>query len=198
MGRKQIDGQLILNASLELFVENGFKSTTMTEIAERAGITKRTLYKYYENKDQVFDAAVKVIFDMIDEMAVGLEVDLERGFEESTKAMITYIAKLYCDQRFVTLSKIVLSEIVTGRELGEDIVERYGKFEILVADLLGELKNHYFPDSQVDLASIQHLLMILIKGYILYPQVIENKTFSAKELEGKVEEITAIIESTIG
>lgn len=179
-------------------MENGYKSTTMTDIADRAGITKRTLYKYYENKDQVFDAAVTMIFDMIDEMGAGLEVNPERGFDDSVRAIITYFAGLYCDERFVTLSKIVLSEIVTGRELGEEMRARYEKFELQVANLLGELQHHYFPNSQMDLPKVQNLLMVLLKGYILYPQVIDHKTLSEQDLEQRVSEIATILKSSIG
>lgn len=40
----------ILKSAKEVFIEKGFNSTTTDEIAERAGITKSTLYKYYPSK----------------------------------------------------------------------------------------------------------------------------------------------------
>ncbi|MGQ4513869.1 TetR family transcriptional regulator [Streptomyces sp. DW26H14] len=45
-------------AALELYVERGFEQTTVAEIAERAGLTKRTFFRHYADKrDVLFDGA---------------------------------------------------------------------------------------------------------------------------------------------
>ncbi len=45
--------QKILRAAKELFSRFGFKKTTVDEIAEAAGISKRTLYEVFENKEKL-------------------------------------------------------------------------------------------------------------------------------------------------
>src|SRR5207247_8382898 len=49
----------ILNAALEAFVENGFAATRLEDVAQRAGVSKGTLYLYFENKEALFKAAVR-------------------------------------------------------------------------------------------------------------------------------------------
>src|SRR5262245_747063 len=49
----------ILNAALEAFVENGFAATRLEDVAKRAGVSKGTLYLYFENKEELFKAAVR-------------------------------------------------------------------------------------------------------------------------------------------
>ncbi len=40
-------------AALELFAERGYEQTTVAEIAERAGLTKRTFFRHYADKREV-------------------------------------------------------------------------------------------------------------------------------------------------
>jgi TetR/AcrR family transcriptional regulator, cholesterol catabolism regulator len=43
----------ILEASEELFLKYGFKSITMDEIARHLAISKKTIYQYYQDKDEI-------------------------------------------------------------------------------------------------------------------------------------------------
>ena len=40
-------------AALQLFMERGFESTTVAEIAERAGLTERTFFRHFADKREV-------------------------------------------------------------------------------------------------------------------------------------------------
>ncbi|QJX47097.1 TetR/AcrR family transcriptional regulator [Hymenobacter taeanensis] len=48
----------ILQAALGLFTRNGIKSVSMDDIATHLGISKKTLYKWFENKDQIVSAVI--------------------------------------------------------------------------------------------------------------------------------------------
>ena len=48
----------ILSASVELFGQYGFKTITMDDIARRAGISKKTLYQQFANKQEVVNESV--------------------------------------------------------------------------------------------------------------------------------------------
>jgi TetR/AcrR family transcriptional regulator, cholesterol catabolism regulator len=50
--------QKILSASAELFSQYGFKTITMDDIARRAGISKKTLYQHFANKQEVVNESV--------------------------------------------------------------------------------------------------------------------------------------------
>lgn len=43
----------IINAARELFKNYGFKKVSMDEIARKAGVTKRTVYKYFASKQDL-------------------------------------------------------------------------------------------------------------------------------------------------
>ncbi|ARQ02203.1 TetR/AcrR family transcriptional regulator [Pseudorhodoplanes sinuspersici] len=51
-------GQTIIDAACELFVELGFQATTLDKVAERAKISKLSIYRHFENKEALFSAAI--------------------------------------------------------------------------------------------------------------------------------------------
>ena len=54
MGRWQPDARARLQeAALALYGERGYEQTTVAEIAERAGLTKRTFFRYFTDKREV-------------------------------------------------------------------------------------------------------------------------------------------------
>ena len=43
----------LVTAAIALFDEQGYDATTVAEIAERAGLTKRTFFRYFADKREV-------------------------------------------------------------------------------------------------------------------------------------------------
>lgn len=59
--RKEARPGEIVAAALTLFVERGFAATRLEEVARLAGISKGTLYLYFESKQALFEAVIKEI-----------------------------------------------------------------------------------------------------------------------------------------
>ena len=57
--RKDARPQELLAAALDLFVERGFATTRLEDVAKRAGVSKGTLYLYFTNKEELFKAVVR-------------------------------------------------------------------------------------------------------------------------------------------
>jgi AcrR family transcriptional regulator len=51
-------GQTIVDAAYELFVEYGFQATTLDKVAQRAKVSKLSIYRHFENKEALFSAAI--------------------------------------------------------------------------------------------------------------------------------------------
>jgi AcrR family transcriptional regulator len=49
----------LLDAALDLFVEKGFAATRAEEVAARAGVSKGTLFLYFQSKEELFKAVVR-------------------------------------------------------------------------------------------------------------------------------------------
>lgn len=57
--RKDARPQEVLAAALDLFVERGFASTRLEDVARCAGVSKGTLYLYFASKEELFKAVVR-------------------------------------------------------------------------------------------------------------------------------------------
>ena len=70
--RKAERPQEIVEAAFVEFSRNGYATTTLEQIAERAGVTKGTIYVYFDNKEHLFISmvheAMKATLDTIKDM----------------------------------------------------------------------------------------------------------------------------------
>jgi AcrR family transcriptional regulator len=57
-GRARESFAVILEASAQVLQHHGYKATTTNRIAERAGVSVGTIYQYFGNKDEIFDALI--------------------------------------------------------------------------------------------------------------------------------------------
>jgi len=56
--RKKERPQELIASALALFVERGYASTRLEDVARRAGVSKPTLYLYFKSKEELFKAVV--------------------------------------------------------------------------------------------------------------------------------------------
>lgn len=62
-------------AALELFTEQGYDATTVTQIAERAGVTKSTFFRYFPDKRELLTAGQETLTTLLTEGIAEAPVD---------------------------------------------------------------------------------------------------------------------------
>jgi AcrR family transcriptional regulator len=77
----------LLSAALDIFLERGFEQTTMEEIATRVGMSKRTVYAYYEDKPALFKATVRRAIELYTIQYASIEALITDDLEESLQAI---------------------------------------------------------------------------------------------------------------
>jgi AcrR family transcriptional regulator len=126
--RKEARPQEILDAALALFAQKGFAASRLDEIAARAGVSKGTIYLYFESKEAVFKALVQ------ERLAsrIGGFREVLRAYEGSSADLLTMLLRnfgnLISTSELVVLPKIVIAEAGNFPELArmyrEEIVTR--------------------------------------------------------------------------
>ncbi|WP_067570301.1 TetR/AcrR family transcriptional regulator [Nocardia acidivorans] len=62
-------------AAFDLFAERGFDQTTVAEIAERAGLTKRSLFRHFADKRDILFAGAERLQDVVTESVAAAPPD---------------------------------------------------------------------------------------------------------------------------
>ena len=108
--RKDARPQELLAAALDLFVERGFASTRLEDVARRAGVSKGTLYLYFTNKEELFKAVVR---DSIVPV-IGAAEDIIAGFEGHSADLLRSVMGDWWQRLGATkasgISKLVMAE----------------------------------------------------------------------------------------
>lgn len=78
----------ILSASTDLFRQYGFKTITMDDVARKAGISKKTLYHHFANKNEVVCESVSWYKCQITEMCDKTMQEAENAVEGFVRTML--------------------------------------------------------------------------------------------------------------
>lgn len=55
----------IFDAAIDLFTQKGFEATTVEEVAEAAGVSRRSFFRYYASKDDLLARSVVIFGDIL-------------------------------------------------------------------------------------------------------------------------------------
>jgi AcrR family transcriptional regulator len=80
----------ILEAALEVFSDKGFFVATVDEIAEQAGVGKGTLYRYFANKEALFNELVRIRLEELEQRTI-----IVLNTEDDVISMITKYLRVY-------------------------------------------------------------------------------------------------------
>lgn len=126
--RKEARPKEILDAALAVFAQKGFSAARMEDISRRAGVTKGTIYLYFENKEGVFKTLVR---DSIGATLAGVTANA-RDFQGSARELLRFalnaMAHLLTASDRVVLPKIIIAESGNFPELArfyrEEIIDK--------------------------------------------------------------------------
>jgi AcrR family transcriptional regulator len=127
----------ILEVAMELFLDEGYGSTSIESVAARAGISKRTFYDRFEDKAALFAA---VVHRIIDEIRPPQNVPLLSGgtLPEILKRLAGLILGAALSPPAIALHRLVTGESSRFPELAHAVETDGGQSEAteLIADLL--------------------------------------------------------------
>lgn len=165
--RKAVRSQELTAAALSLFVEKGFSATRLDEIAACAGVSKGTLYLYFDSKEALFLAVIregivplldegrKLIDAHADDPLVLLREYLYGWWALFGDTPLGGVPKLMISeaQNFPEVAQFYLEQVIQpGRAQLQDVLERgiaKGAFRVVDVDMTANML----------IASLLHLVL---------------------------------------
>ncbi len=120
--KRQIKENRIIDAAIEVIASNGFHKAKMDNIAKQAGITKVTLYSYFDSKENLYFAIIYRAFQALTEVFYST-IDQNKGVSglEGTKAIFESFFS-FCENNFM-YSEALLDYFSMIRSLSRDKAE---------------------------------------------------------------------------
>lgn len=124
----------ILQASMDLFVRNGYKKTTTKLIANKAGVNEVTIFRLFGKKKAIIEEIIKYKMSHIDPLKSYFENDAKFNLTEDLyKSSVLY---------FNSMSKNLPLMLTLLEELGEDFERIFSKLPTRV----NEAYKSYFDE----------------------------------------------------
>ena len=105
----------ILDASLRTFAEMGYSGTTMDAVAARAGLSKPTLYQYFDSKEALFQA---MMLGQRDRMMSVLDHPSPKGMVHDLHAFAWDYAEVVMRPDMLSLARLIIGEVQRFPEIG--------------------------------------------------------------------------------
>jgi AcrR family transcriptional regulator len=112
----------ILDAAFEEFVKNGYAATRLEDVATRAGVTKGTIYFYFETKERVFEAMVRHVSQGFFPDIGDYASKLQGSHASRLQALIGFVYERIADNR---MSRETLRFLIAEGTRFPDLVERH-------------------------------------------------------------------------
>ena len=161
---RMASGGVIREAAAALFLERGYQSTSMDDIAAAARVSKQTIYTHFADKRELFADLVLGNVERVDAF-LGTMADTLRG--PDVEAGLRRFARLYVHfvirPEVLRLRRLVVGEAGRFPELARTYYERVpGRVYSTLAQLLEELaRRGELTISDPDLAA-QHFVWLVL------------------------------------
>lgn len=172
----------ILDAAIEEFQLHGYALTSIDRIAERAKVSKRTVYNHFKNKEELFREILNCLLKVAcaaNSIVYESKIPLEKQLKFFIKTQINNFSRA----ETLKLARLVLVELIRSPALSQDAFQEFRGIEnglvkwLNHAKLAGKL-------SFTDTTYVTNQLMGMIKTVAFWPQILENAApLSAKEIE---------------
>lgn len=115
--RKDARPEEIVSAALEVFADRGFAATKLEDIARRAGVTKGTIYLYFDSKEALFKALIRQTIVPVIAQGEAVAQSFTGSARELFERLVREYWRLVGETSLVGIPKLMMAEANNFPEL---------------------------------------------------------------------------------
>ena len=172
-------GARIIDAALQVLVDNGIRRATVESVARYAGVSHMTIYRRWSNKDELFRAALEFEHKRI--LSAGYEAAKTKvSFEE--KLVAGFAAVLWASIKNPLLTRGLRAE---PEEILPDLTVRFGKPLAATVDACAAAITRAAAGSGVEVGDVDAVAEVIVR--VAHSLVLTSQSASAFKTRAKVE-----------
>lgn len=150
----------IINAARELFKNYGFKKVSMDEIARKAGVTKKTVYKYFASKQDLLKFFINE--ELINMKKIIEDTEKKNSdFFECVHECIFRLLQYKHKRKFL---KVILEEAEVLKD--EKITKELSVIDEQIQKYIKEKLKYAVKEKYIDVENIDIAAFLIYKMYI--------------------------------
>jgi TetR/AcrR family transcriptional regulator len=165
----------ILDSARHFFLSKGYDNVSMDEIADSIPISKTTIYKYFESKEEILHTILSELLSSINMIFDKEADDSKSGFEQMLSMAKEFLRLFSTDrkmQHFFLLERDINSKVYSEKKF-EDILDGIGKLLERATDLLKKGIEDKSIKSSIDPVKTGAELSMIVLGFC--SMISENK-----------------------
>jgi len=121
--RSELKRESILEAAIEVFTRGGYESSSMDQVAETAGASKRTVYNYFPSKEAVLRAITERFAEEMREQKAIL-YDSSESLETQLERFVEAEVGVVRNPRWVGIIRLLVAAFVRSPSLAHETVAK--------------------------------------------------------------------------
>lgn len=153
----------ILEAATDLFLEQGYDRTSLEQIIERAGGSRRAIYQQFGNKEGLFIAVIEAIIEhLLDRLSVLTWQD--RSPEQTLIQAGTALVRALTSSKMLAVFRMLITEVTRFPDLGRTFFRKGPEraYQQMSQYLQQQARSGYLQIDHPDVAARQ--LIEMMKG----------------------------------
>lgn len=177
---------LVMESAWMVFMEKGYNAATMNEIAEKSDYALGTIYKLFENKQEIFLSLVKKKLEQLHSIGISADDPSKNPVERITQILIALVDYFNNNIRMLQLFWFEPwtgdMEMIKGLKMeGADYLENFTKFFMdIIED--GQKKGYF---KKIEPSKIRLALKAIMNGFFWDNFINENR-LNSNELVDEV------------
>jgi len=158
----------ILTKAFALFAEEGYAGVTYQKVADRCGLSRTAIYKYFQNKEEMFLYAIKLGTGNLNTLVENVLRHHEGTPLEKLVRILHRTVRLLADNRiFLT---VILDYILTQKQHGKDVRRQVRRHTFGMKYLVAKLLREAVAAGEIQVRQIEsaaHHLYGMLESFVL-------------------------------